>query len=98
MPLPTTSSVAAPDRAASGRDRSGNMPATTSKATVQMVANAANQSSATQFGSMACHAMPGRELERSYSAGVANPVGCPAMPGFGVREVLRMLVLTKRVS
>ena len=34
----------------------------------------------------------------SYSAGVAYPAGGGAMFGFGVREVLRMSVFTKRVS
>src|SRR6266481_2372341 len=67
MPLPTTSIVAAFDRAASGRDLSGNMPATTNKATVPIVANAANQSRETQFGSIACIHPPSsaRSGERS---------------------------------
>ena len=55
MPLPAISIVAAFDRAESGRDRSGNMPAMTSKATIPIVANAANQSSEIQFGSMRIH-------------------------------------------
>src|SRR5882757_8515310 len=56
--LPKTSSVAAFDLAESGRDRSGNIPATVRNATVQMVANAANQSRETQFGSMAFMVLP----------------------------------------
>jgi hypothetical protein len=37
-------------------------------------------------------------FDRAYSAGVANPVDCPVISGFGVRAVFRILVLTKRVS
>jgi len=68
-----------------------------------MVAKAANQSSEIQFGSIACMvAAPlvyAADIRRShYSAGAINPVDGCAMSGLGVREVLRMLVLTKRVS
>src|SRR3982074_3156105 len=69
-PLPTTSMVAAFDRAACGRDRSGNMPATTSKATVPMVANAANQSRETQFGSIACIRPPSSRVQANDRAWV----------------------------
>jgi hypothetical protein len=76
------------------------MPATIRNATVQMVAKPANQSREVQFGSMTfmavlsfvCAANEGK----TYSAGAMKPAD--GMPGFGVREVLRMLVLTKRVS
>ena len=67
------------------------MPATTRNASVQTVAKAANQSSEIQCGSIAAMAF-------TYSAGVANPLCAPAISGFGVRAVLRMLVLTKRMS
>jgi len=66
------------------------MPETVNSATAPTVAKPANQSNETQFGSMASM--------KTYSAGVAKPVGCAAAFGFGVRDVLRMLVLTKRVS
>src|SRR5258708_134683 len=56
-PLPTTSTVVVPDRTASEPDRSGNIPATTSNATVPVVANPANQSSETQCGSIASMAV-----------------------------------------
>src|ERR1022692_2187107 len=90
---------AMPARAEFGRERSGNMPATTRKATAPITANAANQSRSIQCGSIRSMAdARGLTGNLSYSAGVANPVGCPLEAGFGVREVLRILVLTYRVS
>src|SRR6202171_6774198 len=103
MALPKTRNVAALDLADSGRERSGNMPATRRKAIVQSVANAANQSSEIQFGSMAFMTAPAlgwvaNDWARRYSASATNPAACRAMAAFCVREGLRILVLTKRVS
>src|ERR1700738_338782 len=84
--LPKTSSVAAFDRAESGRDLSGNIPATVRKATVQMVANAANQSRETQFGSMALIPSSVRLARRNDSArlfgGRGESRGWPRHVGF----------------
>ena len=56
---------------ASERARSGNMPATTRRAIAQIVANAANHSEETQFGSMASMKRSGvtRQALRIRSAG-----------------------------
>ena len=93
--MPITSSAARPDLAVSGRARSGNIPARIRKASAQPVAKTAKYSEETQFGSIAAMALA---FGASYSAGVAYPVGGGAMFGFGVREVLRMSVFTKRLS
>ena len=68
------------------------MPATVSSASMQTVLQAANHNSETQCGSIAF------TTAAVYSAGVAKPVACPAIPGSGVREVLRMLVFTNLTS
>ncbi len=81
------------DLACSGRDCSGNMPATVRNASTQTVLQAVNHSIETQCGSIASFSA-GRLFGRRCETGC----GRPAIPGFGVREVLRMLVFTKRVS
>src|SRR3954451_3573534 len=73
--MPITSSIAAPDLAACGRDRSGNIPATTRKAITQIVAKAANQIRETQFGSMAAMAFAPRAVRLFGGRGKA-----PRMP------------------